>query len=124
MANIMHSTTFIKTKKQEVEQIEKTKSDLLSDWDNISQTELYYSLEKFSVIEGIKKIFNKIVDMAKHAKREFIMVSTFADVFRADRFGIFDIMTPNKAKARPNCWPTRRPALRIKSGRWRTRSPS
>jgi sugar-specific transcriptional regulator TrmB len=91
--------SFIKTKKQEVEQIEKTKSDLLSDWDSISQTELDYSLEKFSVIEGTKKIFNKTVDMAKHAKREFIMVSTFADVFRADRFGIFDIMTPNKAKA-------------------------
>ena len=92
--------SFIKTKKQEVEQIEKTKNDLLSDWDKISQTELDYSLEKFSVIEGTKKIFNKIVDMAKQAKREFIMVSTFADTFRADRFGIFDIITPSNVKSK------------------------
>jgi sugar-specific transcriptional regulator TrmB len=92
--------SFIKTKKQEVEQIEKTKNDLLSDWNKISQNELNYSLEKFSIIEGTKKIFNKIVNMAKQAKREFIMVSTFADVFRADRFGIFDIITPSNAKSK------------------------
>ena len=92
--------SFIKTKKQEVEQIEKTKDDLLSDWNKISQTELDYSLERFSVIEGTKKVFNKIVDMARQTKREFIMVSTFADVFRADRFGIFDIITPSNAKSK------------------------
>ena len=92
--------SFIKTKKQEVEQIEKTKNDLLSDWNKISQNELVYSLEKFSVIEGTKKIFNKIVDMVKQAKREIIMVSTFADVFRADRFGIFDTITPSNAKSK------------------------
>jgi sugar-specific transcriptional regulator TrmB len=91
--------SFIKNKKQEVEQIERTKNDLLSDWNNISQNELDYSLEKFSVIEGTKKIFNRIVGMASQAKREFIMVSTFADVFRADRFGIFDIITPSNAKS-------------------------
>ena len=92
--------SFIKTKKQEVEQIEKTKNDLLSDWNNISQNELDYSLEKFSVIEGTKKIFNKIANMAKQTKKEIIMVSTFADVFRADRFGIFDVITPSNAKSK------------------------
>lgn len=84
--------SFIKSKREEVEHIEKTKKDLLSDWEKISQIELDYSLEKFSVIEGYKKIFNKVLGMIKETTGQFSMASTVTDIFRADRFGVFDYL--------------------------------
>ncbi len=84
--------TFIKSKREEVEHIEKTKKDLLSDWEKISQIELDYSLEKFSVIEGYKKIFNEVLGMIKETTGQFSMASTVTDIFRADRFGVFDYL--------------------------------
>ena len=52
--------SFVKSKREEVAHIEEAKKRLLSDWKKISQSELDSSLEKFSVIEGKKKIFHKI----------------------------------------------------------------
>ncbi len=60
--------SFIKSKREEVDQIEESKDDLLSDWKKISQTELESSLERFSVIEGEKKIFQKISQMIKETQ--------------------------------------------------------
>jgi sugar-specific transcriptional regulator TrmB len=81
---------FIKSKREEVVQIEETKKDLLSDWKNISQTELDSSLEKFSVIEGNKKIFYKISQMIKEANTQFAIALTVSDLLKAEQFGLFD----------------------------------
>jgi sugar-specific transcriptional regulator TrmB len=82
--------SFIKSKQEEVALIEEKKEDLLSDWNRISQTELDSSLEKFSVIEGNKKIFHKISQMVKESKSQVLMALTVSDLFRAEQFGVFD----------------------------------
>ena len=92
--------SFIKSKREEVEHIEKTKKDLLSDWEKISQTELDSSLEKFSVIDGPKKIFNKVLEMMRETNSQFSMASTVTDIFRADRFGVFDYVNKKHIKSK------------------------
>jgi len=83
--------SFVKSKREEVAHIEETKKDLLSDWENIRQTELDFPLEKFSVIEGNKKIFNKISQMVKETNSQFSMAFTISDLFQAENHGIFDV---------------------------------
>lgn len=82
--------SFIKSKRAEVDLIEESKSDLLSDWKKISQTELESSLERFSVIEGEKKIFNKISQMIKETKNEFSSIVSVNGLLRAEHYGIFE----------------------------------
>ena len=60
--------SFIKSKKEEFIKIKESKSDLISDWKKISQSEVDTSVEKFSVIEGSKKIFQRISQMIKQTK--------------------------------------------------------
>ena len=82
-------TWFIKSKREEVDLIEETKEDLLFDWENIRQAELDSSLEKFSVIEGNKKIFHKISQMIKESKRQFSIISKafLINIIRSRYFG-------------------------------------
>ena len=82
--------SFIKSKKEEVDRIEKTKDDLISDWGKIRQIELDSSLERFSVIEGEKKIFNKISQMIKETKKELVSIVSVYGLLRADHYGIFE----------------------------------
>ncbi len=83
---------FVKSKREEVAQIEEAKNDLLSIWNEISQSELDTSVEKFSVIEGNKKIFQKISQMIKQTKNQFSMVSSISNLLRAEHFEIFDLI--------------------------------
>ena len=82
--------SFIKAKREEVDQIEESKDDLLSDWKKISSTELESSLERFSVIEGEKKIFQKISQMIKETKKQFLSISSANGLLRADNYGLFE----------------------------------
>ena len=53
---------YIKSRREEVAQVEKTKTELLKDWERIRKARIQPLIEKFVVIEGNKKIFNKIPD--------------------------------------------------------------
>ena len=57
--------TNIKARQQETEQIENAKKQLLSDWSKISQGIQQSQAEKFTIIEGTQKIYNKIYQMVK-----------------------------------------------------------
>jgi len=92
--------SFVKSKREEVDLIEETKKDLLSDWNKISQIELDSSLEKFSVIEGKKKIFNKISQMINETNNQFSMKSTVSDLFRAEQFGVFETLNKHPMKSK------------------------
>jgi len=92
--------SFIKSKREEVTQIEETKKDILSDWNKISQTELDSSIEKFGVIEGKKKIFHKITQMIKETNSQFSMKSTVSDLFNAEQFGVFEIIKKHPMKSK------------------------
>ncbi len=82
--------SFIKAKQEEVALVEERKKALIDDWENISQTELQFPLEKFAVIEGTKKIYQKISQMVKETTTQLSAISTVSDLVRADQFGVFD----------------------------------
>ena len=90
----------IKAKKEEALQIEKSKEDLLNDWKNISKGKTESSIEKFTVIDGDRKIFAKIYQMIKQTKKQLIAASTISDLFRADRYGVFDAVYDNPLKSK------------------------
>lgn len=92
--------SLIKSKKEEVLRIEESKQELLSDWKQIRQIELENSLEKFSVIEGTKKIQNKLSQMIQETNNSFSMALTVSDVGKAEQFGVFDYFYhhPRKSK--------------------------
>ena len=80
----------IKVKKEEALQIEKAKIDLLDDWHSISKQKASPSLPKFTVIEGNKKIYAKIAEMIKNARKTIFVISSGKGLIRADKFGILD----------------------------------
>lgn len=81
---------FIKSRKEEVAQIEEEKSDLISTWNRISLSEIESPIEKFSVIKGNKRIFSKITELINGAKKQVSVVADFSILLKADRFGVFD----------------------------------
>ena len=82
--------SFIKSKRKEVDQIEETKEDLISNWKKIQQLDLDSSLEKFSVIEGRKNIFYKISQMFDETKKIFSGALSISDLLKIEQIGIFD----------------------------------
>ena len=82
--------SFLTSKREEVEYIEQTKDELINDWNNIRQIELESSFEKFCVIEGEKKIFQKISQMVKETKKEFLTIASVNGLLTAFRYGIFE----------------------------------
>lgn len=91
--------SFIKSKREEVKNVEESKRDLISDWNKISRSELDSALEKFAVIEGNKKIFYKISQMVKVAHGQFSMASTVSDLLRAEQSGVFDTIYAHSLKS-------------------------
>ncbi|MEJ2244455.1 MAG: helix-turn-helix domain-containing protein [Candidatus Bathyarchaeota archaeon] len=82
--------SYVKSKREEVDNIEKTKKDLISDWNNIRQIQIDSSLEKFSVIEGEKRVFHKISQLVKEAKKEVLTIVSVNALLKSDHYGIFD----------------------------------
>ena len=91
--------SFVESKREEVALIEEKKKDLLSDWEKNNQTELDSSLEKFSVIEGTKKIFRKISQMIKDTKSQFSLALTVSDLLKAEPLGVFSFVQDHPMKA-------------------------
>jgi len=89
---------FIKAKQEEVARIEEAKETLLSDWKEISKSELESALDKFSVIEGKKKILQKISQMIKEADSKLSAISTVSELLHLDQFSVFDFSHHNEAK--------------------------
>ena len=91
---------FIKSKHEEVAQIEEARKDLLSFWKKISQTGIESSLEKFAVIEGNQKIHHKITQMVKETSSQLLMALTVSDLSRAEQFGVFDTLSKHPKKSK------------------------
>jgi len=82
--------SFLKSRREEISTVEKTKEDLLRDWERISKTEVELAVEKFTVIEGNQKIFRKIAEMVEKTKSNLSATLTVKDLARAEQFGIFN----------------------------------
>lgn len=91
--------SYIKSKREEVDLIEASKKDLLEDWKKISETEFASSLERFSIIEGKKKILQKINQMVEETKSKFSGALTISNLLRTDQLGAFDALEKKSVKS-------------------------
>lgn len=94
--------SYIRSRREEVDLVEKTKKDLLRDWKKISQTGVDIPLDKFAVIEGRKRIYQKITEMAEKTQSNFSVISTVSDLVRADQFGVFGSTYAHPMKSKIN----------------------
>jgi sugar-specific transcriptional regulator TrmB len=78
----------IKDKHEEAHQIERAKKDLIADWSKINNGKSESPIEKFVVIEGNRKIYNKIYQMVKQTKNQLFIIATVSGIMRSDRYGI------------------------------------
>jgi sugar-specific transcriptional regulator TrmB len=91
---------YVKTKQTEIALVEKTKDNLLEDWKRISQTKVDIPIEKFTVIEGSKKIYRKIAEMVEKTRSSFLAASPVAGLSRAEQFGVFDAAYAHPMKSK------------------------
>ena len=81
---------FIKSRREEISIVEKTKQDLLRDWEKISKIEAELTSEKFKVMEGSQKIFRKMAEMMEKTQNNLSATLIVKDLVRAEQFGVFD----------------------------------
>jgi len=89
----------IKTKEDEALFVRKARKDLLEDWRKINEDRFESKLEKFIVIEGNKKIYQKILQMINEAKQQFYGIFPVSGLARAEQFGVFDAATNHPLKS-------------------------
>jgi sugar-specific transcriptional regulator TrmB len=87
----------IKAKHEEAAFIENAKQEILNYWKSLGQPDLGSSLEKFVVIEGNNKIYNKVSKMIAETKNVFSANLTVSSLLNAYRFDLFDA-TPTPLK--------------------------
>ena len=92
--------SFVKAKQEEVAEMEEAKKDLLTVWNKISQKNLESQLEKFSVIEGHKRIFHKISQMVNSTTNKLSMVLLVTDLRKAEQFEVFNAIYEKLVKSK------------------------
>lgn len=89
----------VKAKRDEAAFIENAKKEIMSYWNDLSQSGLLEpSLEKFVVIESKNKINRKISQMLMETKNQFSAVSTAPALLNAQRLNLFDAVLDNPPK--------------------------
>ena len=94
--------SFIKYKRDEANLFERTKKDLIRDWNQITKTKQTLPLERFLVIEGRRKIYPRISEMIKETKNQLSSVTTVTGLLRAEQFGIFEEIFAHSSKGKIN----------------------
>jgi len=84
--------SFIQSKKEEVALIEEAKNDLLSEWKKISRTEPESPLDRFSIIEGYNKVFQRCIQLIEGARYQFLAAFSISDLIKAEQRGVFDTL--------------------------------
>lgn len=82
--------SFIEAKKGEVNNLSAQKESLLTSWQSISAPESDYTVAKFLVISGKKKIHGKMQNMIDEAEKSVYVLTTGLGVIQEDIGGIFD----------------------------------
>jgi len=86
--NLLES--FIEAKRGEVENLSSQKESLLTSWKTVSAPESDYTMAKFSVISGKKKIHLKMQSMIDESVKEVYVLTTGLGVIQEDIGGVFD----------------------------------
>jgi sugar-specific transcriptional regulator TrmB len=90
----------IKLKQEEAAQKAAQKKELLNYWQNIERAGPEPQLEKFTVIEGTKKIYHKLSQMIKDTRNQLSTVTTIQSLMRADKFGLFNVGSTHLLKSK------------------------
>jgi sugar-specific transcriptional regulator TrmB len=89
-----------KAKRDELARIEESTNNLIRDWEIISKIENEQSLEKLVVIEGSKKIYQKIADLVENTASNLSAIMSVADLVRAEQFGVFESAYESRKKSK------------------------
>ncbi len=90
--------SFIEAKRGEVESLSSQKESLLTSWKTVSAPESDYTMAKFSVISGKKKIHLKMLSMIDEAKKDIYVLTTGLGVIQEDIGGVFDAVVDTAKK--------------------------
>ncbi|HEX9261700.1 MAG TPA: helix-turn-helix domain-containing protein, partial [Candidatus Bathyarchaeia archaeon] len=82
--------SFIESRKSEVESLSQEKEKLLSAWRDVGAPETEYTVAKFSIITGKKKIHLKMLNMVKEAEKTISVLTTGPGLVQEDVAGVFD----------------------------------
>ena len=82
--------TFIETRKSEVTSLNEQKDALLTAWRTVSAPESEYSVAKFSIVTGKKKIHVKMLNMIEEAKKGILVLTSGSGLIQEDLAGVFD----------------------------------
>ena len=96
--NVVESA--IKAKQEEAAKIQNTKQELLDYWKTLNKEEKAISIEKFMVIEGTKRINDKISQMIKNATNQLLTNVSFKDFLRAEKIGLYDVAFNHPLKSK------------------------
>ncbi len=84
--------SFIESKKGEVENLNAQKDSLLTSWRSMSAPETDYTVAKFLVISGKKKIHAKMLSMIEETKKNVYLLTTNIGLVQEDIGGVFDAL--------------------------------
>ncbi len=90
--------SFVNSKRAEVENLSSQKEGLLSSWQKVSAPESDFTVAKFSVISGKKKIHAKMLSMINEAEKAVYALTTSVGVIQEDVGGVFDAILENAHK--------------------------
>jgi sugar-specific transcriptional regulator TrmB/predicted transcriptional regulator len=82
--------SFIDAKRGEVENLNSQKESLIASWNTVSAPESDYTVAKFSVISGKKKIHSKMLSMIEEAKKGIYVLTTSLGIIQEDIGGVLD----------------------------------
>jgi sugar-specific transcriptional regulator TrmB len=90
----------IKAKREEAKRIENTKQELLEYWKKIDKTKTQLPTEKFVVIEGRKKVYNKVAQMIHECTKQISAITSSKYLLRAEQFGLYEITDQHELKSK------------------------
>ena len=82
--------SFINAKMAEINSLNEQKESLLASWRATSAPESEYTLAKFLVISGKKKIHSKMLSMVEESQKEVLVLTTGLGLIQEDIAGVFD----------------------------------
>ena len=82
--------SFIESRKSEVASLGQEREKLLSSWRDVSGPESEYTVAKFSIIAGKKKIHLKMLSMVKESQKSVAALTTGYGLVQEDLSGVFD----------------------------------
>ena len=91
---------FAKAKRDEAMSIEEKTKELLNDWKKINQNTIEPTFEKFTVITGTRKIFNRISNIIEETKGQLCCISTVQELLLAEQRGLFDSIFENSLRSK------------------------